>query len=520
MPQEINWSLVKHPPQDWQPYAVDRMLNQPLPYSSIPGQHFALFDDVGMGKCYDVIATAANRFVRKEIDFVVVLCPANVAGVWIDPITGEIHEHLDIEYSTRHIWRGDPVIRPCKPGDRYLQWYVVNYAYLRRKSNVDLLERSLHNKNFMMIADESGHIKNKGSAQTVGARMLRGWARYRGILTANPMPNSVMDYWSQFDWLDPWAHRKMSIFQFRNKFAKLGGYMGKNVIGINEDNKPMLDKMYAPYVIQRKRVLPQTWAKLPVTMPPDVDKHYESMKEEMLSWLGSDVATAIHAGAKALRLAQITSGFLGGFKTNDCRRCGYDAEIHTDGEAIWIEEDGKYCCERFLGVNLPPREIDRTKLDATIDWLQEHEDMTGIISCRFSAEIDRLSKKMDELGMKHGRIWGGPAVHGNRQNDINMFMQNQLKWMILQPQAGSEGLNLKPAQFILFVSNDYSHWKRYQTEGRPRPRPGHPVLYVDMLMTRSSGKASIDHLIRKKIDTKRANEEWSTEKWRTELLAI
>lgn len=502
---KIDYSCVKHPPLDWQPYAIERMLNQ---------QHFALFDDVGMGKCYDTIVTACNRFAANLIDFVLIVAPASVLGVWDDPLTGEIHEHIDVDYSICRISRQHPAI--CEnDGERYVRFFLVSYPYLRNATNIKTLERSLQNKRFMLVADESSHIKNPSAAQSSGLKKIRGWARYRGMLNATPMPNSVMDYFGQFNYLDPSSIRKMNYYQFRNMFAKLGGYMGKNVVGVQ--NEDLLKEWFMPYVIQRKRTVPKSYATIPVTMPGHLAEIYDSMEDEMIAWLGSDVATAMHAGTKALRLSQITSGYLGGFKTDECRRCGFLLEEHLEGEFLEVGE-GEVVCDNFLGINLPPREVDDTKMRAVVDWLEDNPGKPVIIWCRFSAEIERLSRRLKMLKIHHGVIRGGQGLE--RQQFINEFMIGDSNVLIAQPQAGSEGLNLNKAEVEIFMSQDYNYKTRAQAEGRARPRPGHSVLYIDVLMTKTSGRKTIDHVIKKKVDTKKENETWTTSRWITELKSL
>ena len=82
----------------------------------------------------------------------------------------------------------------------------------------------------MIIADESQKIKGPSTKQSKGMHRLGEVAKYKLILTGTPVTASPMDFFSQYKFLDPDIFGK-SYYAFRNRYAVMGGYKNKQVVG-------------------------------------------------------------------------------------------------------------------------------------------------------------------------------------------------------------------------------------------------------------------------------------------------
>lgn len=90
--------------------------------------------------------------------------------------------------------------------------FLVSYATAAKEK--DAIMRMLGNHKFMVIVDESHHIKNPQATQTCAIMEISRVAHKRMILTGTMMPNNILDLWSQFTFLYPGRQLLGSLDQF------------------------------------------------------------------------------------------------------------------------------------------------------------------------------------------------------------------------------------------------------------------------------------------------------------------
>lgn len=175
----------------------------------------------------------------------------------------------------------------------------------------------------LIVVDESHRIKGASSNTSRGLARLTPLCRRRILLTGTVMPHSPLDVYGQWRFLDPEAFgtrladgtvRRTSFSQFRSRFARLGGWMGKEVVGFRNLDE-MQDEMAKLSTVARKdEVLdlpPTTDAETPVELSPAERQAYEDMKKNLAATLADGSQTvAPNMLAQMMRLRQITSGFL------------------------------------------------------------------------------------------------------------------------------------------------------------------------------------------------------------------
>lgn len=175
----------------------------------------------------------------------------------------------------------------------------------------------------LMVLDES-HLA-KGSSSNV-SRLLARIAQHvprRVILTGTVMPHSPLDVWAQWRFLDPSAFsvrkadgttRPLPYGAFRDRYAKMGGWMGKEVTGFR--NLEHLQKIMAKRsTVARKEdaldLPPVTDATVPVTLSPKEQDAYDSMKRTLqVQFEDGTLASTPQRITQILRLRQITAGHL------------------------------------------------------------------------------------------------------------------------------------------------------------------------------------------------------------------
>ena len=455
------------------PHQVDgtAWIKGPVPGRVAPAA--ALFDIMGSGKSKQVVDAACELFEVKEINTVVVFCPAAVKFSWADPDLGQVAQHgwvptVVVELKSE----GDFV--PDTPGA--LTWVVVSYDWARSKRGLEKLRQELQGRKLLMVADESHRLGNHRAETTRVLTDLRDSLGGRGVLlSGTPMTNRyVLSLYSQFRWLDKRILPFQNFYHFRARFCQLGG--PHNRVVLRYFDLDFLDRLLRPYVLRRTDVkLPKkTYQQFEVPLTPATWKLYREMRDEMVAWLSDqpgDQSVAVNGFEKILRLAQLTSGILGGL----------------DGEDA--------------------REISAEKNDFLLGWFRELKDLEEpvrfVVWCRFRPELPRLLRGVAALGIRGFRLAGGQSPR-EREEAIREFQQGDPgadAVLAAQPQAGGAGLNFSKCHREVFVSHVHALLDRQQAEDRlSRLDSVDQNLQIwDLLATGPAGQKTIDHLILKNM---------------------
>lgn len=176
----------------------------------------------------------------------------------------------------------------------------------------------------VVIVDELHKIKSvSGNASRLLARITPHVPRRIG-LTGTLMPHGALDVFAQWRFIDPRAFgevqidgsRKTATFgRFRDRYAKMGGYLGREVVGYQ--NLDELQDILAERatVVRKEDALdlpPWTDATVHVELSARETKAYAEMKKALAADLGADggMVTVGSRLTQMMRLRQITSGHL------------------------------------------------------------------------------------------------------------------------------------------------------------------------------------------------------------------
>lgn len=485
-----------------------------------------LADEMGLGKTYQTINAAQALFDRDEINRVVVMAPAQIRDVWFDTSMGELKKHLwsntpnkVYEYHARtREWVSGLNGRPA------LQWIITNYEFLRSDARLQPLLNHVDSRT-LLVCDESTYVKSHRSAQFKAALKLRKKVGRVWLLNGTPIAHSPGDLYAQAALMDRRILGCPSWTHFISEFAVRGGWMNKQILGWR--NLEVLQARLKPYVLRRVKIdcldLPPKLepTTLYVTLTEETWKHYKAMRDELITWLDANTtATAPQAGARVLRLAQITSGFLGGL--HDERPCDTCDMTGVDDSA----EDRM--CQKCGGAGtisseIPPREIGREKLEAVLEWqrdlLEKDPQEKALIWCRFRPEAERLVSQVAENFPKVSAL---ALIGGQKKVDRRVTLYS-LHPDMAKPGActvvgtlgtGSVGLNLSASHVVMYCSNDRSLFKRLQSMDRVhRPGQRYPVSYVDVEAVGPKGQKTIDHTIIKALREREELATWTVAAW-------
>ena len=490
--RSFDWSRCRYVPFEHQFEGVQALYNNAA---------FGLLDEMGAGKTKQVIDTACFLYEHKEIDCVLIICPAQVKDVWIHPQFSQIIEHSFVP-GIIHEFTSRSNRFPDK--SKGLLWIVTSVELLRNPNHVRTLLSLLYGRKFWAVVDESSTIANWKAAQTKGVMMIRPKASRRTIMNGTPVGNSILGLYSQFAFLDPAILNFKNFYAFRNHHARMGGYMNKQIVGFYYIEE--IQEKIKPWVLRRLKsqcldILPKMKAPLrEVRLSPRSWDIYCSMRDEFVAYLNNtdEVSVVTTAPVKSLRLAQICSGFLG----------GVEDEERDEPQVVEIGN-----------------ELTTSFLDYLEFRVEQDPGFKLITWCRFRPEIARLERMAKERfkGMVVRVLQGGQSKAA-RSEAISLYHPDSPDFkepglLIGQPQAGRFGHNFTKCFNVDYLSNDHSLLTRMQSEDRVhRPGQRFQALFQDYVTVGPNRERTASGMILKALRNHEKMAEWTTSRWVAEIM--
>ncbi len=540
----LDFSRCRLPPFQHQREDVAWLLEQP---------YALIASEMRTGKSKIVVDAAQFLFERGEIDRVIIVAPAPVRNVWYDPDLGEIAKHSWQQIPTK-VTEFHSRIRTWTYSDAHnspLHWYVTNFEFLRSEKQLKQLFE-VCGPQTLLIGDESSFLKNWSSQQTKAFVQLRRRCGRCWLLNGTPVFHSPLDLFAQGNILSPKILDCPFITQFKARYAvqqPILGYGGKplkKVVGKGKFTKEIilqeitgwtnlddLERRFAPYTVRRLQAecldLPPKLdpVTLTATLEPATWKAYKQMRDDLVVWLQNDsrVVMSKTAAIKALRLSQITGGFLRGAEdsgidgfdeqtldwseaTDGLQRRGSDDPItqatqrHAGTSAQPVEDTVAVCSSEGLTLE-GAEEIGREKLDVLlwlIESLLEKDPNLHLVSwSRFRPEVFRAVAAVKE---KFPQFQTAVVLGGQKKTERFAALA------LLKPETspsgpvfvagiegtGSFGLDMTASHTCVTMSSGYSPGRSAQTLDRVYgPGQIHPISYYNIIAVGPRGQRTIDH---------------------------
>ena len=391
---------------------------------------YGLLFDVGLGKSLTAVAVMGARFERGEVNKALVVCPLAVQSVW-ERECG----NLTVPYTVK-VLEGSTSkrVRALKQSgsqsaaaSRCLDIAVINYEGARIMTD-DLIRWPPD----MIIVDESQRIKNPQSKQAKAVHTIAKGCRYRIILTATPIGNSVADVYSQWKVIDEDIFGR-SFYAFRARYLVMGGYGNYQIVGFK--NMPeLLEKAHGKALRVTKEEaldLPaQVFESRYCKLEPAAKSVYEALRRECVSELSGGEITAANVLTKLLRLQQCAGGFL-----------------RPDGSEYYTQ-------------------VSNAKLDLLEDTLTDilSAGEKVVVFCRFTEELEAISKMLGRNKINHETLSGAVKDKGGV---VERFQTDpDIKVIVCQINVGGVGITLTAASVMIFYSTTFSLIDYLQAVGR------------------------------------------------------
>tara|TARA_R100001086_G_scaffold218584_1_gene135306 strand:+ start:4042 stop:5457 length:1416 start_codon:yes stop_codon:yes gene_type:complete len=420
--------------------------------ASIPEQGGIYLNwDMGTGKSRVIVEAVNNRNPATTL----IVCPKSVISVWVREfekygngvaaifplVRGTAKQKLD----DLHQHNLEDPKRPLVVVVNYETIWLKPIASAFRKQHWDLI-----------VADEIHRIKAAWGKASV--YMSRLYGKCKVGLSGTPMPHSPLDLWGQLRFVDP-SILGPSFTRFRASVAIMGGFRrnGKPVQIIGFKN---LDRLTRYFDSISNRVNKQSVLDLPpviherrdIELPGSARIVYKNMEDHLRVLLQNKEITATNGLVKVLRLAQISSGFLGTEELHDAK----------------IRET----CRLLEDIGMKP----------------------SVIWCRFRSDIARLRTAITDRPVHE------LSGNMNEQQTWNERPENSGAVLLTQYQAGGVGVDLSNASHAIYFSPTFSLGDYWQSIGR-LDRPGQKNKVTCIHLTASD---TIDETIYDALEKKAA----------------
>lgn len=372
---------------------------------------------------------------EKRPSVAIVFAPATVLPVWEQ----ELRTHCAVPFDCI-VWdakkRREKLVP--EPGDRLL-WVLVNYEALSAngvetpggsestKSGRGWVKKTLNKLvetyTAAVILDESHRIKSCSSKAAQALYTIGAKAAYRVIMTGTPLTKAsrVEDIYAQWKFVNP--RRFMDVptkadFMDRYSIRDYSRFGFVSYTGVRNQEELVGRMAQDSYIVKREECydLPErTIEDIPVDLTGDSMDRYREIEGCGIS---GDVS-ATHLLSRLTELSKITGGHIG---------------------PEWTE-------------------LGSAKIQVLRDIIRQHkeEDTPLVVVARFRAEIARIRDLCYDEDIPCNTIMGGSDISEELYEWKNYC---GCRAMILQPQAGALGIDLRESDHMVWYSLTYS-WTDY-----------------------------------------------------------
>jgi len=429
--------------------------------------------DMKMGTGKTLTAISCVERSTKPSDVMAVVCPLAVVPTW----PTQLEKHAEAEHRVLALGREVTTyaIRPGEPATQYRHkgiarvsdkarliwsevdaararnvrlWVVLNYDSARVPDMVQALTK-LHPA--VAVYDESHKAKDPRGATFRAMDRIYKASKHTLALTGTPMPHSPMDIYAQSRLVAPGVFGQ-SYWQFRGRYAVMGGFKMKNVVSFRDldDMRKKIDSFSTHVGSEVLKLDTPTDVELRIDLSPSARAIYDKLDKAMAVAVKGGTVTAANAPVKLMRLQQITGGWL---------RLDGDEILDTPGKLQRVD-DGKEDALAELIDGLPPRE-------------------PLVVFCRFRADIDSVHSACKRLGVESRELSG-------TRHELEEWKAGGGQVIAVQIQAGGAGVDLTRACYVAYYSLGYSLGDYLQSRARAH-RPGQlrHVTYFHLVVNHS-----------------------------------
>ncbi len=437
-----------------------------------------LADDMGLGKTLQTLSLLLKlKRLKKEIVVRNPLSEENQLNLFEeDVIPQEIQPASLIVLPTSLVHNWDNEIRKFTPSlkaykhlgiqrkkaidlQRISEYYdVILTTYGTVRNDIGLLK---HTNFFYIILDESQYIKNPTSKTYKAVTQLN--AQNRLVLTGTPIENSLMDLWSQMNFLNPGLLGNLAFFKrtFHTPIEKHG----------NLEQQEKLQLMIRPFILRRKKN--EVAKDLPPLMEQvqfcEMTKEQHKKYEHEKSLIRNAILESIENEGMEKSSFVILQGL------TKLRQLANHPLLVDEETTI---ESGKF------------QEIFR----ALESLMAENHKV--LIFSSFVKHLELLQKRIEQENWKYSKLTGQSV---KREKIIKEFQEEkENRIFLISLKAGGVGLNLTKADYVFIIDPWWNPAAENQAINRAHRIGQDKHVFVYRFITENSIEEKIQQLKERK----------------------
>jgi len=362
------------------------------------------FNEAGTGKTASVIWAADYLMNKGIIKRVLVVCPLSIMhSAWLaDVFSTAMHRTAAVAYGSAS--------KRIKIIEGDYEFVIINFDGL--SSVGDELKAA---KFDLIVADEASAFKTASTKRWKSLQRLITADTHLWMLTGTPASQSPIDAFGLAKLVSPdrvpkfftaWRDKVMiraTQFKYIPKDTATQDVYTALQPAIRFTKEECLD---LPDVVYQTRE---------IALTPQVNKYYKELKSQMLIETAGEEITAVNAAAKLSKLLQISGG-----------------AVYTDNHEV-IEFD------------VTPR---LTELKNIIDEASHKV----LVFVPYSHTINLVCAYLTSKGIVNAVIDGNASANVRRSIIDRFQTQEDIRVLIIQPQAGAHGITLTSANTAVFWS--------------------------------------------------------------------
>lgn len=407
---------------------------------AFPLNKIALFMEMRLGKTTTCIRWLEEKKTKQNL----IITPSSVISVWVNELTEEGYHSREINILT-----GKSTERIRLAEERKL-WNIINYEGMLACPEIFAMNWDA------VVLDESTKIKNSKAQITKLINKEFQEIPYKAILSGYPCPESAMDYFEQFKFLDGNFMGFDNFWAWRNVVCVQLGFRWVIKDRFKEQLKKLVEEK--AFILTRKEAglgSRKIYSRRFIKMNPVQRKVYSEIKKNF--------------------------------------SCTF--KKHTK-ETKWIPVKLEWMSQVASGFAPPQQFISDLKYRELLYLLKgELKGQKVVVWFRHNIELNFVYQKLIALKKFSVGRFTAEFKEGNLNKDTNI--------LLVQSRCGMMGLNWSAASTSIYYSNWPSGEIRVQSEDRIiHPQKKEPVLYIDLLTENSIDIHLLDLLKNKKLNAK------------------
>jgi SNF2 family DNA or RNA helicase len=366
----------------------------------------ALFADPGLGKTSTVLSLIDQLYLYENTKTLIIAPLRVIYSVWPE----EIEKWNQFKYLEYTILHGKDKEKNLKKDlDIYLI-NVENAIWLLNEIGLDDFD--------ILVIDESSKFKSHKSKRFKALKPILEHFKRRIILTGTPMPNTLLDLWSQIYIVDKGEALGAKITHYKERFFNHNMYRGFHEWKIKQGAEEKIQELIKPLVM---RIEAADYLDLPdiiyntvkVTLPNAARKIYKQIETYLFMELDGEELTLPSASSAYNACHQIANG-----------------SIYRPTQLL----------ERLVpAAKRKVVQLHSEKIKALEEILGELQGKSVLIAYHYKHDLKTLQKF---FGEKVPNIGGGVSSKEGKKL-IDKWNKGKLPVLLGHPQSISHGLNLQ-----------------------------------------------------------------------------